>query len=74
MTVLAWIAVAVSGWLVVSGLVGVVVGRMVRRRDEQQPAPLDLTVPHPELALSLDEAIELVQERYGDALEQLGKM
>jgi hypothetical protein len=43
---LTWIAVAVAAWVVVAALVGVLLGRAVRHRDQQVPHD-DVEVPFP---------------------------
>lgn len=37
MSVLAWVAVAALGWLLLATLVGLVVGGIIRNRDRQIP-------------------------------------
>lgn len=54
MTVTAWIAAGVAGWLVVAAVTGVVVGRGMRRRDAQSRA---------DFARASDEAVDLMAER-----------
>lgn len=33
----AWIVVGIAAWLVVAAVVGILIGRMIRRRDRQVP-------------------------------------
>lgn len=45
--------------------------------DEEQPqtdAPIDLTKPDPERRLTLEESLELICERYSEAIELLRKL
>ena len=51
---IGWIAIGVAAWLVVALVVGVLIGRMIRRRDAQVPrgvepseAPQQPDVPAP---------------------------
>lgn len=41
---IAWSVVALAVWVAVAGLVGVLLGRVVRRRDCQVPGTVEVTV------------------------------
>jgi hypothetical protein len=45
MSTVGWVIIAVSAWVVLAGLVGLVLGGVIARRDRQVPRPPQVDAP-----------------------------